>query len=409
MAETINHSGRAHALLSASGAYRWMACTPSARFTEDLPDKESFYGKEGTLAHEFSEHVLRYKLGFTTKKEMESNLDQIRLNDLYSDEMDEQVDKYVNHIMEEYHHLIKTETLKPKAYIEKGFDLSHWIEEGFGTNDFMMYGGEVLHIFDLKYGKGIPVKADNNPQLKLYALGALMSLGEKAKKINRCILTIVQPRLDSISTWEIDKDKLLFWANTDLKDKAELAYNGEGEFVAGDHCKFCKGKAICKAMYNFSLQQAKLDFSEELNPELDLKFKSNTMNDDDLLTVHANSPIIQDWLKTVSQYLIDRALAGDQFDGFKLVEGQKRRKVKDISGAEETLEMFGFSKDQTHKTSLKGIGDLEKLLLKDFKNIMGEHIGFSQSPPQLVKISVNRRSYRSAKAKDDFGSEPLPK
>lgn len=409
MAKEVNHSGRAHALLSASGAYRWMKCTPSARFTEDMPDKESVYGKEGTLAHEFSEHVLRYKIGLTTKKVMEANLDKIRENELYNEEMDEQIDKYVNVIMEEYHSMIKDNGTKPKAFIEEPFDLQDWIEEGFGTNDFMLHGGNLLHIFDLKYGKGVPVSAIDNPQLKLYGLGAIKRLGDKGKKISRVMLTIVQPRLDSVSTWEISKTDLLNWANTELKEKARLAYNGEGKFVAGDHCKFCKGKAVCKAMFQFSLNQAKLDFSEELDPEIDLKFMTNTMADEDLLTVHANSPIIMDWLSAVSQYLIDRALRGDQFEGFKLVEGQKRRKIMDIPGAEESLDMMGYPKDKTHKTTLKGIGDLEKLLLKNFNPVLGSFIGYTQPPPKLVKLTVNRRSYKSAKAQDDFASEPLPK
>lgn len=409
MAGAVNHSGRAHALLSASGAYRWMACTPSARFTEDMPDKESIYGREGTLAHEFSEHVLRYKVGITTKKVMESNLDTIREHELYDEEMDEQVDKYVNIIMEEYHEMIKLDGSKPKAFIEEPFDLRDWIEEGFGTNDFMLKGKTVLHIFDLKYGKGVPVNAINNPQLKLYGLGALKRLGKEADKITSIFLTIVQPRLDSVSTWEISKDDLLAWAEGELREKAQLAYAGEGEFVAGDHCKFCKGKPVCKAMFEYSLEQAKLDFAEDLDPALDLKHKANTMPDEMLLTIHSNIPIISDWLKTVSAYLIERALAGDQFEGYKLVEGQKRRMITSVPEAEETLELLGYTEDETHKKTLRGIGDLEKLLKKDFNKVLGKLIGHTQPPPKLVRLSVNRRSYTTAKAQDDFADEPLPK
>ena len=227
MQNSINHTGRVHALLSASGASRWMKYTPSARLEEEYPSQSSVFAQEGTLAHEFAETMLRYEIGQINLQVYDATIEDLRSSELYTDEMEEQVQKYVSHVMESYAEAL---SITPDALmlIEEKVDLTHYIEDGFGSCDDVIIADNQLIVEDLKYGKGVRVDAQDNSQLKLYALGALRRY-EMHYDIETVRMSIIQPRLDHISTWEISAKDLIEWGETVVKPTAKKAYAGEGE------------------------------------------------------------------------------------------------------------------------------------------------------------------------------------
>lgn len=405
----IDHSGRAHALLSPSSSSRWMSCPPSARFEEQFPPQPSSkFAEEGTLAHEFAEINLRHRNGTMCLKDFEKELQRLRDHELYTDEMEEEVEKYVNIVMEDYLTAkLEAEMLgepSPDLNIEERFSLEKWIEGGFGSNDSSVVSTRKLIVHDLKYGKGVPVLADDNPQLKLYALGALEKLTPKRRKEIEVIeLVIVQPRLDVESRWTITPKDLLEWAKKEVKVKAELAYKGEGEFKAGEHCKWCRAKPKCKAIFNFAVSSAKLEFATEDEPEM--KPHPNLIEDEELLKIYRYTDMISDWLKEVGKHLLSRALEGEKFPGYKLVKGQSRRKIADERSVIENLTLMGYDKREFTNTKLKGIGDLQKILGVSFSDLVAPHITVVQNSPSLVQEMVEREPYSATEsAKADFGS-----
>lgn len=206
-AAPLAHSGRAHAVLSASSAERWLNCTPSARIEEKLPDTTSDAAKEGTLAHEIAE--LKARKTFIepmTAKAFNTRLNKLKKHELYQEEMEGYADLYVEYIQG----VTLGYKSKPHIAIEARLDYSHIAPEGYGTGDCIIIGDNTLHVIDFKYGKGVPVSAEDNSQMKLYALGALKKYA-LLYQIDTVKLTIVQPRLDNISEWEISAWNLLGW------------------------------------------------------------------------------------------------------------------------------------------------------------------------------------------------------
>ena len=251
-----------HALLSASGAERWMACTPSARLEEQMPDSPSVYAEEGTLAHELAEAVNRYNFNDNTDKAKEKlnlKLAEIVSNPLFNAEMEEYIDGFARYVQEKYN---EAKAISNDAVIafEERLDFSDYVPEGFGTGDVIIITDGKLTVIDLKYGKGVLVEAENNKQMMLYALGALNAY-DLFYGIESVNMVVYQPRRDNISEWDVPTVELLDWAKSELKEKADLAYDGAGDFVPGEYCRFCRAGATCRARAEENIN---MDFHAEL-------------------------------------------------------------------------------------------------------------------------------------------------
>lgn len=392
----INHTERAHALLSASGASRWMACTPSARLEDPFPSKTSIHAEEGTLAHEFAELELRKSQNIITTEVYEATLAELRDHVLYTDDMEEHVEKYTSYVLEQL-----SSSKDGSLIIEEKVDFSAYVPEGYGTCDAIILPGSKKKLFvtDLKYGKGVQVDADDNSQLKLYALGAYLKY-DMTHEIEVIRLTIVQPRLDHISAWEISVPDLLKWAEEVLKPKALEAYNGEGELCAGSHCRFCRVASSCRALAEYSMQSAKLDFADDNEPD-------RLLSDNEMVELYLKIPTIEIWIKAVHEFMHTEALKGRVWKGLKLVEGRSNRVWLDHSKVVDALRDNLYPDKMTHNTKLAGIGAIEKLLGKvKFKEILGQHVTKPTGKASLVPSSDKRPAFGVESAKRDF-YEPM--
>lgn len=390
---SIDHSKRAHALLSASGASRWMGCTPSARLEEEYGvDNTSTYAEEGTLAHELGEAMIRRDvLGEMDADAFDKELDRITENELFTTEMLDVVPIYAEYVASEFA-ASKAQTSDAVLLIEQRVDLTKWVPEAFGSCDAVIIADGVLKVMDYKHGKGVPVSAVGNKQLMLYGLGAYDKYSF-LYDIHTVELHIIQPRIDNISVWSLSVEDLLKWAEDEVKPKASLAYDGAGELQAGDWCKFCKVKARCRALYQKTVEVAKLDFQE---PPL--------LNDDEIASVLANAPAIQEWLNSVSEYATNEAsVNGKIWPGFKLVEGRSQRKWSNEDQVAQILIDNGFSEDEMYNMKLKGISEIERLVgRKNFTSMLGEVVVKPQGKPTLVPESDKRPSLGAEDAINDF-------
>lgn len=239
-----------HAILSASSSHRWLNCNPSARLEQEFADRETDAAAEGTAAHALCEHKLRRALKMRSKKP---------ISPYDCDEMDACTDAYVEFVMEALAEA-KQECKDPLVLIEQKLDFSCYVPDGFGTGDCLIVADKLLHIIDFKYGQGVLVDAEQNPQMMLYALGALR-LFDSLYDITEVSMSIFQPRRENVSTWTISVDDLLDWAENTLKPKAELAFKGEGEYTPGSWCQFCKAAVKCRARAEAKLQLARYEFA----------------------------------------------------------------------------------------------------------------------------------------------------
>jgi len=397
--EAVNHKDRKHALLSASSASRWLACPPSARLEEKYKEtcgheESSVYAEEGTLAHEFAELFLRSLSGRVNKDTYNKELEKLRSHELYNEDIEEEVSKYCNYVMESFE-AAKSIVPYPVLFIEEKLDFSHLVEEGFGTGDSGIIADDTMEIIDLKYGKGVKVEACENPQLKLYALGALRAY-EMFYDIKNVKLTIVQPRLNHIASWVVSVKDLYAWAEKVLKPTAAKAYEGKGLQKAGDHCKFCLVKAMCATLAAKNIALARNEFKD---PHL--------LTEKQLVEVYKQIPMLTDWANSVSEYLLNQAVSGKKVEGYKLVEGQSRRKWANEEEVAKILRKEGYPEDSFIKTSLKGIADIEKLVgKKTFPSLFEGQVIKPQGNPILVPESDKRPEYVSLdQAKKDFGEE----
>ena len=388
------HKGRSHARLSASGSKRWLACTPSVKLEEQFKDNQtSVFAQEGTLAHEFADFALRFFNGEITEGRYKEATDRLREHELYTSEMPTQVDKYVTYVMEQVALARKT-TPDAKLMVEERLDFSHIVKNGFGTGDATIVADSEMEVIDLKYGKGVRVDAQKNSQLMLYGLGALRA-NDLAYDIQTVKLTVVQPRLNSISSWTISAEDLEQWAEETVKPKASLAYEGKGELVAGEHCRWCKAKAKCRAFAKLNEELAKMEFKE---PEL--------LTDDELVEVYEKLPMLTDWANAVSKYLLTQAVAGKSVKGYKVVEGRSSRRWTDPELAAEVLLGAGFTEEEINNVKLKGIGDISNLMsADDFESKLGAFIIKPEGKPLLVPESDKRPAMGIEQAKKDFGNE----
>ncbi|MEY9976540.1 DUF2800 domain-containing protein [Lysinibacillus sp. RC79] len=412
------HSERAHALLSASGSKRWLTCTPSARAeglymqelaNQGIKEPESDFAEEGTQAHEYSEIILDRELGTITKAQATRRINKFKKEkQFYGPEMEEMVEVYTDFVMERVN-AARLETSDALVLIEQRLDFSQWVPDGFGTGDVLIVRDGVLEIIDLKYGKGVPVDAYENPQMKLYALGAITA-HDVLYDIQEVHMTIVQPRLDSISTFEMSAEDLYKWANEEVKPKAEMADNGDGDYVPGEHCRFCKIKSSCRARADEALETAKAEFADDGSIELDTP-EPATLSDTELAEILFVVDDIEKWCKDIKAFALDQALNGTSYEGFKLVEGRSNRAITDEAKAVELLlEKGGVKEDDIYAPrKLQTITNLEKKVgKKAFAEILEGVIVKPPGKPVLVTEDDKRPAIQSAEsATNDFADDLL--
>lgn len=381
----------AHALLSASGAHRWIACTPSAKLEEQFPDSTSTYAEEGTLAHELCEiKVNKALLGMSTKA-YNSALKKIKGNNLYQTEMDKYTEEYLEYIQEKVHSF----ECPPTIIVEKKVDFSNYVPEGFGTADCIILADGELHIVDFKYGKGVEVFADYNPQMMLYALGAYLEYSFLFQ-IDAIKMTIVQPRLNNISEFSIGVNELLEWADSTVRPKAQMAWNGEGDFVAGEHCKFCRAKALCRERARKNLEAEKFELKE--GPLLSL---------DEIGEALKKAIDLAKWAEDLKEYALAESLKGNDIPGWKAVEGRGSRNFTDNDLAIKKLKEAGIAEELLYERKQYTLAQIEKLVgTKDFKKIVGDLVVKNPGKPTLV-VDTDKREKITNKvtAAEDFADE----
>lgn len=379
---------RKHAILSASGASRWLNCTPSAVLESKFETKSSSYADEGTLAHELSENKLMLALRLKTKQWYQSKLLEIQKSEYYNESMEDFTDEYVAHCIETVNHYAT-----PVVFIEERVDLTKWVPEGFGTNDFQVVSRSTLEIIDLKYGKGVPVYAENNKQMMLYALGSIEKYGF-IYDLETVKMTIFQPRIENVSSWEISVSELLDWAENELKPKAALAFQGKGEFKPGDHCLFCKAKATCRANVEHQMVLAKHDFAK---PEL--------LTEEELADILKRHKMFVDWIGSVHEYALEKAIKeGKTWPGFKLVEGRSNRKITDEVEVVKVLKKHGQKEEDFYQKKLIGITALQNLLgILVFNDLLSKYLIKPAGKPTLVTEKDKRPALNSTEsATEDF-------
>lgn len=380
-----------HALLSASGAHRWLLCTPSAKLEEQFPDSTSTYAEEGTLAHELCENKVKKSLLGLTIKEYNSALKKIKGNKLYQNEMDKYTDEYLDYILEKVHSF----DYPPTIIVEKRVDFSSYVPEGFGTADCIILGDGELHIVDFKYGKGVEVSAEYNPQMMLYALGAYLEYSFLFQ-IEAVKMTIVQPRIGNISEYSMLVEELLEWAELTVKPKAQMAWNGEGDFVAGEHCKFCRAKALCRERARKNLEAEKFELK-----------KGPLLSPGEIGEALKKAVDLAKWAEDLKEYALAESLKGNDIPGWKAVEGRGSRNFTDNDLAIKKLKDAGIAEELLYERKQYTLAQIEKLIgAKEFKNIVGDLVVKNPGKPTLV-IETDERDRISNKvtAAEDFADE----
>lgn len=387
----MKHENREHALLSASGANRWLNCTPSASLEDEYGEKKSSeFAAEGTLAHELAECILREEL-FGQKDE--NSFARITSDKLYTNSMRDFVEIYTDYCISIYAQALSSNP-DAVARIEQKLDLSAYVPESFGTADFCLVSDGTLEVVDLKFGRGIRVSAENNTQLMLYGLGALYSF-DSAYDISNVKLTIVQPRLDNISTWEISVEDLKEWANSVLVEKAKAAYDGSGELNPGAWCQFCAIKNRCRKLAEEQMEMAKKEFA-----------KPALLTDEEISEIITKAPRLVEWANSVVEYATRLSSdSGKSWPGLKLVEGRSLSKWKSETDVVNALRdaMPELTDDEIFNVKLKSITDIKKLLGKvKFNYYLSNLVIKPQGKPTLVPESDNRPAIGLEQAIKDF-------
>ena len=365
-----------HALLSPSAAHRWMNCPPSACLEREFPSSSSEVAAEGTAAHALCEHKLRKLLKLRSKRPH---------SDFEDDEMDRCSDDYVSFVQEQM-----GEIPSPMVLVEQRLDLTRYVPEAFGTADCIIVGGDRLHIVDFKYGMGVLVEAEHNPQMMLYALGALELL-DGIYDIQKISVSIFQPRRENVCTWSLPKEELLRWARDDLVEKARLAYAGEGEYCAGEWCTFCRASVRCRARAEEKLRLAKEEFKY---PPL--------ITDEEIEDVLGEIPELIKWANAILAYATDAAVNhGKEWTGFKIVEGRSVRRYKDEDAVAREAESAGYTDIFDRK--LISLTQMEKLMgKKAFTDILGGLIEKPPGKPTLVPLSDKRSAIHTGNVQSEF-------
>ena len=369
-----------HSILPPSGAHRWTHCTKSARLEQDYADTESGAAKEGTAAHALCEHKLKKALRMRSRRPV---------SDYDSDEMEECSDAYVDFVMEQVE-AAKQTCKDPIVLIEQRLDFTDYVPEGFGTGDCIIVSDGKLHIVDFKYGMGILVEAEENPQMMIYALGAL-GLYDALYDIREVSMTIFQPRRENISTWTIPVEQLRDWAENELKPKAQMAYNGEGEYLPGEWCTFCRAAVRCRARAEEKLKLAQMEF--KLPPLL---------TDAEIEEILLVLPDLTKWANEITAYATDAAVShGKEWRGFKVVEGRSVRKYRDEEKVAEAAMDAGYK--DIYRRSLITMTEMQKLMgRKNFEAILGSLIYKPPGKPTLVPVTDKRPAMNVTNAMNEF-------
>lgn len=381
---------RGHAILSASGAHRWLECTPSARLEEDADEIDSIYAEEGTFMHELAEINLSLYLERISKQEFNKKLQQMRESEFYTEEIEKTVQTYVDIVIE------RINEAGPNSLIllEEQVDFSPWVPKGFGTSDVLIISNNTIEVIDLKGGRGVKVEAQDNPQMKLYALGAINGFGI-LYDIEKIRMTIIQPRIDNFSTDEITVEELLEWGEQVVKPKAEMAFKGEGEYKASEHCRFCKVKATCRARADENMKLIYLDFKP---PPL--------LTDDEIVDILLKVDELKKWASDVEDYAFNKAVnEGKKWTGFKLVEGRRSRRYSNEEEVAKRLLGAGYEEDKIFSKSLLNLTKLEKEIgKKEFDKILGSLI---ETPPGKLRLvpESDKRPEIKFSAEIDFKEE----
>ena len=383
----------AHAILSPSSAERWIHCPPSAVINAEAPQKDTVYTREGTLAHAVCELKGRRKFLALSTRSFNAELKKLKADALWQDEMDGYTDAWIEALEE----IAGEYDVLPHVALEVRVDFSEYVPDGFGTADCLMIGDiagtTTLNVIDFKYGKGVAVSAEENPQMMLYALGALLDYSQ-IYDIEAVRMTIVQPRIRSEPDgWGLDAKTLLAWANVVVEPAAKLAIRGGGEFQEGDWCRFCAIRGSCRARAAANLAAAAMEF--RLPPEL---------SDSEVGEALALGQRLKAWLSDVEEYALGACLDGREIDGWKAVEGRSVRQWSDAGAAFEAAKAAGVPEEMLYERKPVTLAGLEKIMgRKSFAATLGDFVTTPPGKPTLVKADDKRPAITSRfTAEDDF-------
>ena len=380
--KAVEHSSRSHARLNASSSHRWMMCPPSVKLSEQFADKPSPYAEEGTFLHELCELKLHRYLGDMVPELIEEQYAEHRDNDFYSDEAESVTDEYVAFCIETIE-AVRLSCPDPLIMVEHRLDYSEYVPDGFGTGDLVIVADGAIEVIDFKGGRGVRVDANQNSQLMLYGLGALLEF-DPLYDIHTVRMTIVQPRLSNTSTYEITAQELILWAETEVRPKALLAYEGAGEFCAGEWCRFCKARYTCRKRSEYHMRLAEHDFRQ---PDL--------LSDEEIADILPVADSLNSWVQDLLAYATQAAVNGKSWPGYKLVAGRTVRKYTSEAEVIKAATEAGYT--DIYKTTLLGVGDLEKRMgRKRFGEVLGKFIVKPAGAPTLVPETDSRKPYSDA-------------
>lgn len=372
-----------HAFLSPSGSHRWLNCTPSAMLESEFLGGSSSAAEEGTAAHAFCEHKLKKALRRRSKRPV---------SDYDSDEMQEYTDSYMDYVLEQLEVAKKT-CKDPMVLIEQKVDFSEYVSDGYGMADCIIVADDTMQIIDFKYGLGVLVDAEQNTQLMCYSIGAL-NLFDSLYDIKQVTMHIFQPRRENVQNWTIPVDELKAWAENELKPKAQMALNGEGEYNPGEWCQFCKAAVRCRARAEEKLRLAQQEFKM---PPL--------LMDSEIEEVLTILPDLTKWADGILAYATDAAVNhGKEWNGFKVVEGRSVRKYKDEELVAQAAKDHGYT--DIYRQSLITMTEMQKLMgKKQFDQILGDLIVKPQGRPTLVPVTDKRPAMNVTNANNEFKQE----
>ena len=388
-----------HALLSASSAARWLVCTAAPRFEEGLPESTSAYAEEGRLAHAIAELKVLKKFTVMNNRTYNARLGRLKKEALYDPEMDRTTDLYLEHLVEQ----AMTYSSSPTVAAEVRVELSDYVPEGFGTCDCVMIGGDTLCITDYKHGKGVPVSAEGNPQMRLYALGALKRYAPIfGDTIRRVRMSIDQPRLDRYSTDTVTVEELWAWGES-IRPAAQRAFSGLGEFVPGNHCRFCRGRAQCRA--RAGANTALEDFAgcvpaDSLIPEDRYSADAaSLLTDEEVGNLLTRGKLLVQWYKDLEEYATMALLNGKPIPGWKLVAGRSIRAFTDQDAAIRAVLEAGYEEALIYDRKPKTLSQLEALMgKKEFAERLGSYVIKPPGRPTLATADDKRETYDPAAA-----------
>lgn len=390
---------QAHALLSASASERWLQCPPSARLEEQFPDKTSDYAAEGTLAHEMCELKLRriFTEPGMPDRTFNTRMNKLKKQELYQPEMLRFTDEYVDYIKE----IAYSYPSAPYVAVEKQVDYGHVAREGFGTADCIILYGNEIHVIDFKYGTGVPVSAYGNPQLLLYAVGAVAAYS-MIFDIHQVHLHVIQPRLKNFTEWSLPISALKDWEHF-VKERADLAWDGKGDFHQGKWCRFCRASAVCRHRKDENLSLDAYGTTDEhgsvshpLPP---------VISNEEVGQILARAQHLADWVKKLERYALEALVKGEAVPGWKIVEGRSNRVITDTDAAYAELQKAGYAEALLYDQVPVTLTAVEKLISKeDHAKILSRYIEKPKGKPTLVPASDKRPEYRQeTSAEEAFG------